>query len=198
MKSKRETEFLTHEEVQAILRIPDKRTLQGKRDYALLLTLFTSGLRKAELCGCKIKNLMTYRNQPMIEVLGKGKKTRRIPLKIEVLQAIKDYWKSEDNIKDSESAMFYTLGKHGPYQSRPLTSAAVDKLIHAVAKKALIKKRFHPHVCRHTFATTLLDSGTDLKTVQNLMGHSHIRTTEVYLHTSDDKKLEAVQSLNFG
>jgi len=67
-----------------------------------------------------------------------------------------------------------------------------------VAKKALIRKRIHPHVTRHTFATTLLDKGVDLKTVQGLLGHSHIRTTERYLHTTDDRKVEAIEKLQFG
>jgi site-specific recombinase XerC len=91
-----------------------------------------------------------------------------------------------------------TLGKHGPYDERGLTPKAVDCLIKSSAKKALIQKRIHPHVMRHTFATTLLDNGNDLKTVQSLMGHSHIRTTERYLHSTDDRKVEAIQSLQFG
>jgi site-specific recombinase XerD len=74
----------------------------------------------------------------------------------------------------------------------------LDCLIRSVAKKALIHKRIHPHVMRHTFATTLLDKGNDLRTVQALMGHSHIRTTEAYLHSTDDRKVEAIQSLQFG
>jgi site-specific recombinase XerD len=68
----------------------------------------------------------------------------------------------------------------------------------SMAKKALIRKRIHPHVIRHTFATTLLGKGVDLKTVQALMGHSHIRTTEGYLHSTDDRKVEAIRSLQFG
>jgi site-specific recombinase XerD len=75
---------------------------------------------------------------------------------------------------------------------------AVDCLIKSVVKKALIQKRVHPHVIRHTFATTLLDNGNDLRTVQVLMGHSHIRTTERYLHSTDDRKVEAIRSLQFG
>ena len=62
----------------------------------------------------------------------------------------------------------------------------------------MIQKRVHPHVMRHTFATTILDNGNDLKTVQALMGHSHIRTTEAYLHSTDDRKVEAIKSLQFG
>ena len=195
---KKETEFLTEEEAQAILRVPDRRTLQGKRDYAILLTLLTTGLRKAEICSLKIGDLKTYRNQAVIDVVGKGKRFRRIPLKNETLLAIQDYLKVNGNGINPEYPMFKTLGKHGPYEDRCLTPKAVDCLVKSMAKKALIRKRIHPHVIRHTFATTLLDKGNDLRTVQALMGHSHIRTTERYLHSTDDQKVEAIQRLQFG
>ena len=195
---KKETEFLTEEEAEAILRVPDRRTLQGKRDYAILLTLLTAGLRKAELCGLKIGDLKTYRNQAVVDVIGKGRKFRRVPLHSEALVAIKDYLKSSGNGVDPDRPMFRTSGKHGPYRERGLTHKAVDCLIKSVVKKALIQKRVHPHVLRHTFATTLLDNGNDLRTVQALLGHSHTRTTEAYLHSSDDRMVEAVGSLQFG
>jgi site-specific recombinase XerD len=195
---KKETEFLTEEEAQAVLRVPDRRTLQGKRDYAILLTLLTTGLRKAEICGLKIGDFKTYRNQAVIDVIGKGQKFRRIPLHPETLLAINDYLKANGNGTNPKHSLFQTLGKHGPYEEKGLTAKAVDCLIKSVAKKALIQKRVHPHVMRHTFATTLLDNGNDLKTVQTLMGHSHIRTTERYLHSTDDRKVEAIRSLQFG
>ena len=195
---KKETEFLTEEEAQAILRVPDRRTLQGKRDYTILLNLLTTGLRKAEICILNVGDLKTYRNQAVIDVIGKGQKFRRIPLKVETLLAIRDYLKSNGNGTDPDHPLFQTLGKHGPYQERDLTQKAVDCLIKSTAKRALIQKRIHPHVMRHTFATTLLDNGNDLRTVQALMGHSHIRTTERYLHSNDDRKVEAIQSLQFG
>jgi integrase/recombinase XerD len=195
---KKETEFLTEEEAEAILRVPDRRTLQGKRDYAILLTLLSTGLRNAEICNLKVGDLKTYRNQVVIDVIGKGKKFRRIPLHPEALVAIKDYLKAFGNGMDPAHPLFETLGKHGPYQERDLTPKAVDCLIKSVTTKALIKKRIHPHVMRHTFATTLLGKGNDLRTVQALMGHSDIRTTEAYLHSTDDRKVEAIQSLQFG
>jgi site-specific recombinase XerD len=194
---KKETEFLTEEEAQAILRVPDRRTLQGKRDYAILLTLLTTGLRKAKICNLKVEDLKTYRNQAVIDVIGKGRRFRRIPLKVETLLAIKDYLKATGNGTDPDHSLFQTLGKHGPYQEGGLTHKAVDCLIRSVVKKALIQKRIHPHVMRHTFATALLDIGSDLRTVQALMGHSHIRTTERYLHSTDDRKVEAIRSLQF-
>jgi site-specific recombinase XerD len=192
---RRETEFLTEEEAQAILRVPDRRTLRGKRDYAILLTLLTTGLRKAEICGLRAGNLKTYRNQGVIDVTGKGKKFRRIPLKGEALLAIQDYLKTAKNGTDSDHALFRTLGKHGPYEPSGLTPKAVDCLLKSAAKKALIRKRIHPHVLRHTFATTLLDKQADLQTVQELMGHSHIRTAERYLHS---RKVEVIERLQFG
>jgi integrase/recombinase XerD len=195
---KGETEFLTEDEAQAMLRVPDRRTLQGKRDYAILLTLLTTGLRKAEICDLKVGDLKTYRNQAIIDVIGKGKRFRRIPLKTETLIAIQDYLKTNGNGSDPNHSVFNTLGKHGPYEAKPLTIKAVDCLIRSMTKKALIRKRVHPHVIRHTFATTLLDNGNDLRTVQALMGHSHIRTTERYLHSTDDRKVEAIHSLQFG
>ena len=195
---KKETEFLTEEEAQAILRVSDRRTLQGKRDYAILLTLLTTGLRKAEICNLKVGDLKTYRNQAVVDVIGKGKKFRRIPLKSETLLAIQDYLKVNGNGTAPEHPLFNTLGKHGPYEKKGLTPKAVDCLVKSIAEKALIRKRIHPHVIRHTFATTLLDNGNDLRTVQALMGHSHIRTTERYLHSTDDRKVEAIKSLRFG
>jgi integrase/recombinase XerD len=195
---KKETEFLTEEEVAAILRIPDRRTLQGKRDYAIIITLLTTGLRKAEICHLKVKDLKTYRNQAVIGVIGKGNRFRRIPLKGETLIAIQDYLKAGKNGTDPSHPLFRTLGKHGPYEQAGLTPKAVDCLVKMAAKMALIRKRIHPHVMRHTFATTLLDKGVDLKTVQDLMGHSHIRTTERYLHSTDDRKVEAIGRLQFG
>jgi len=195
---KKETEFLTEEEAQAILRVPDRRTIQGKRDYAILLTLLTTGLRKAEICNLKVGDLKTYRNQAVVDVIGKGNKFRIIPLHSDALVAIKDYLKSTGTGTDPSHPLFQTLGKHGPYEERALTPKAVDCLIKSVRKKALIHKRIHPHVIRHTFATTLLDKGNDLRTVQALMGHSHIRITETYLHSTDDRKVEAIRSLQYG
>ena len=131
---KKETEFLTEEEAEAILRVSDRRTIQGKRDYAIILTLLTTGLRKAEICNLKVGDLKTYRNQAVIDVIGKGKKFRRIPLKNETLLAIQDYLKTNGNGTDAVHPIFSTLGKHGPYEERCLTPKAVDCLVRSVSQ----------------------------------------------------------------
>ncbi|ODS30801.1 MAG: site-specific recombinase [Candidatus Scalindua rubra] len=207
MKKKRESEFLTGEEIKAILRVPDRRSLRGKRDYALLLLMLSTGLRKAEVCGLKQQDVTTYRNQPVVDVTGKGGRHRRVALNGDVVEAVNDYQRSLNRMQDlstkcpnnnaQEKHLFYTLGERGNCEMEPLTHKAVDCLLRRVKKAALINKRITPHSTRHTFATALLDKGVDLKTVQELMGHSHIRTTERYLHTTDEKKMDAVSRLQF-
>ena len=198
-KSKRESGFLTPEEVAAFLRVPDRRTVQGKRDFAVLKTLFATGLRSAELCTLELGHFETYRSQPVLVVNGKGGKVRRVPLHPEALEAIRVYWRAEGrNGDDPVEPVFQTLGKHGPYKARRLTYKAIRCLIDRTRKAALIKRHTTPHTLRHTFAVSLLDQGVDLRTVQDLLGHSNITTTQAYLHTSDEKKMDAVHSLTFG
>ncbi|MDA2916625.1 tyrosine-type recombinase/integrase [Nitrospinae bacterium AH_259_B05_G02_I21] len=198
-RSSRESTFLTPDEIAAMLRVPDKRTTQGKRDYALLKTMLATGLRSAELCTLYVGDIQSYRSQPVLTVNGKGGKVRRVPLHPEALEAIRAYWKAEgrDGHKPDEP-IFQTLGKHGPYGARRLTYKAIRHLVARTHKAALIRRRVTPHTLRHTFAVSLLDQGVDLRTVQDLMGHSNITTTQVYLHTSEEKKLAAVNALTFG
>ena len=182
-----------------MLRVPNKRTLQGKRDHAILKVMFASGLRSAELCTLNVGDIQSYRNQPILVVNGKGGKVRRVPLHPEALETIRAYWRAEGrNCNDPAEPIFQTLGKHGPYEARRLTYKAIRHLVTRTRKEALIKRRVTPHTLRHTFAVSLLDQGVDLRTVQDLMGHASITTTQAYLHTSDEKKLAAVNALNFG
>lgn len=199
-KNQKPSEFLTKDEVQALLRVPNRKTLQGKRDYAILLVLLTTGLRKAELCSLRMKDIKSYRGRPRLEVMGKGSKVREVDLNSQTYEALNDYWKAGKKhylpLEDPNRSLFYTMGRH-PHTVQPLTSAAVRYMVREHTRKALIRKRITPHSLRHTFATTLLDRGKDLRTVQELMGHESIQTTERYLHTSDDKKMDAVDSLVF-
>ena len=197
--NKRESTFLTPEEIAAILRVPDRRNIQGKRDYALLLLMVSSGLRASEICGLSVENLETYRSQKVLRVIGKGEKARRVPIHSRTLIAIQAYWDAAGlNGQPDDAPIFRNLGLHGPYEAGRLTYRAIRCLIERVSKSAMIKRRISPHVCRHSFAVSLLDQGVDLRTVQDLLGHSSITTTQAYLHTSDEKKVSAIGSLTFG
>ena len=197
--AKRESGFLIPEEVAAMLRVPDCRNLQGKRDFALLLLMVSSGLRASEICGLSVGHIETYRSQRVLRVLGKGDKVRRVPVNSRTLVAIRDYWDATGlNGQPDDAPVFRNLGLHGPYEAGRLTYKAIRCLIERIAKTALIRRRISAHTLRHTFAVSLLDQGVDLRTVQDLMGHSSITTTQAYLHTSDEKKLAAVNALTFG
>ncbi|MDA2916856.1 tyrosine-type recombinase/integrase [Nitrospinae bacterium AH_259_B05_G02_I21] len=195
---KRESGFLTPEEVASMLRVPDRRTLQGKRDHAILKVMFAAGLRSAELCSLSVEDIQAYRNQPVLVVNGKGGKVRKVPLHPEALAAIKSYWRAEGrNADDPREPVFQTLGKHGPYEASRLSYKAIRHLVSKTRKVALIRRRVTPHTLRHTFAVSLLDQGVDLRTLQDLMGHGSVAVTQRYLHTSDEKKMSAVHSLTF-
>ena len=128
-KAKRESGFLTPEEIAALLRVPDKRSLQGKRDFAILKTLFATGLRAAELCTLDVGHIEAYRNQPVLVVNGKGGKVRRVPLHPKALETIRAYWRAgRRNGTDPGEPIFQTLGKHGPYKARRLTYKAIRHL----------------------------------------------------------------------
>ena len=172
---KRPSEFLTADEVMALLRVPDRRTLKGRRDYALLLLMLCSGLRKAEVCSLSIENLSTYRNQAVVDVVGKGGKQRRVALTDDVMEAIVYYQKALKNAlprpvttqkatAPAAKPFFMTLGERGNTEPSPFTHKAVDCLIRRVKKAALLTKRITPHTTHHTFATALLDKGVDLRT----------------------------------
>lgn len=197
--NKRESTFLVQEEIEAMLRVPDRRILQGKRDYALLKTLFATGLRAAELCALDVGHVESYRSQPVLVVNGKGGKVRRVPLHPKALSAVESYWKAEGrNGDDLDEPIFMTLGKHGPWPKRRLTYKSLRCLIERTRKAALIHRRVTCHTTRHTFAVSLLDAGTDLRTIQDLLGHASISVTQTYLTTSEEKKLAAITALAFG
>ena len=197
--AKRESGFLTPEEVALMLKIPDKRSLQGRRDFAILLTLFSSGLRSAELCALDVGDVQTYRNASVLQVVGKGKKLRMVPLHPEAESAIKNYWRADGrNGDDLDEAIFFTLARHGPWPKRRLTYKSLRCLIERTRKAALIQKKVTCHTTRHTALTWLLHSGADLKTVQAIAGHSSIQTTENYLHSNSERMIQAVNALTFG
>lgn len=113
---KRVSEFLTEDEITAILRVPDRRTLQGKRDYALLLLMFSTGLRKAVVCNLRVVDVTTYRNQPVVDVIGKGKRHRRVALNRDVMEAIMDYRKIILPLTPSEGGTIFVLHPGGAWE----------------------------------------------------------------------------------
>ncbi|MFA6130781.1 MAG: site-specific tyrosine recombinase/integron integrase [Patescibacteria group bacterium] len=181
--------FLEPEELN-LLRNAPKATggLIGLRDLAIIETLFSAGLRVSELASLKRENINLKREEFTIK--GKGSKHRVVFLSPEARNAIRDYLSTR---KDSSPFIF--VGHDPAKRSRgaveSLTPRSIQRIIDRYAKESGITKRITPHVLRHTFATDLLRNGADLRSVQALLGHESITTTQVYTHITD-KELRRV------
>jgi site-specific recombinase XerD len=147
-------------------------------DYAMLMTLYATGMRRAELCRLKVEDIDSHRMIVHIRQ-GKGNRDRDVPLTPKLLETLREYWRW----MKPKTYLFPGMVKNWR-ADKPLTPKCVWLAIQNAAKKAGIKKRVSPHTMRHSFATHLLENGTDLRTIQMLMGHSDLRATSIYLHLS--------------
>lgn len=170
--------FLTHTEVEALLAVPDTGTWNGRRDHALLLVAFQTGLRLSELTGLRRQDL-ELETGAHLRCLGKGRKERCTPLAAKTVQEIKA-WMKEPAPRGSEF-LFPTV--HG----RRMSADAVQYLLAkytALARRSCLSlrnKRVSPHVARHTAAMELLQAGVDLSVIALWLGHESIETTQKYL-----------------
>ena len=172
--------FLTEEEVNKILIIPKGNKFLDIRDRAILELLYGTGIRVGELVSLKIKDINLL--DESIKVKGKGKKERIVPFGKPALKALIDYLERRKWIK--EEIVF--LNKSG----KPITERSVERIIKKYGKLAGITKKITPHTFRHSFATHLLDRGADLRSVQELLGHERITTTQIYTHLTIEKLKE--------
>lgn len=149
------------------------------RNKAMLELMYACGLRVSELVNLKITDLDLENN--VVKIFGKGSKERIIPIGDYATVALKIYISEHRNnmLKNKASNILF-LNNHG----NPLTRVGFFKILKAIALKANIKKEFSPHTLRHSFATHLLDNGADLRSIQELLGHSSISTTQIYTHVS--------------
>jgi site-specific recombinase XerD len=160
----------------------DERSL---RDRAIMELLFSTGLRVSELCALN-SDIDLSRDE--LSVRGKGDKVRVVFLSDEAKDSVRAYLKSR---KDMEEALFVNVPLKSKSNSRAtptrLTSRSIERLIKIYAAKAGITKKVTPHVLRHSFATDLLSNGADIRSVQQLLGHASITTTQVYTHVTDSQ-----------
>ncbi|MBU6310713.1 tyrosine-type recombinase/integrase [Patescibacteria group bacterium] len=174
----RSLDLITSIELERIMKAPDLSTLKGLRDRALLELLFSTGLRVSELCSLD-SDIDLSRDE--MSIRGKGEKIRVVFLSESAKDAVRAYMKAR---KDMEEALFVNYGR-GKQKPGRLTSRAVEMIVKYYAIKAGITKKVTPHVIRHSFATDLLENGADLRSVQALLGHANIQTTQVYTHVTD-------------
>ncbi|HEY79225.1 MAG TPA: tyrosine recombinase XerC [Dehalococcoidia bacterium] len=186
---KRLPSFLTVDETRRLLESLDLTTAEGKRDLAFLELLYASGLRVSELVQLDLTQVdLTSRE---VRVWGKGAKERQVLMGRPAAQALDAYLsggRAELLGKKRSKALF--LSRYG----RRLTARRVQQLLDNYAARAGIRKKVHPHILRHTFATHLLDGGADLRVVQELLGHARLSSTEIYTHVTHSRARKVYQS----
>lgn len=175
----RELDLISKEELERLLGAPDTSTLVGLRDKAILETLFSTGLRVSELCSLP-RDIDLKADD--FSIRGKGEKVRVVFLSDTAKEAIQKYL---DKRKDMSDALFAQEPRSKSLEASPLSPRSIQRLIKHYATKAGIGKKVTPHVIRHMFATDLLSNGADLRSVQMLLGHQNIATTQVYTHVTD-------------
>lgn len=170
-------EVLSTAEVDLLEQAIDLSKWEGHRNRAIIEVLFSCGLRVSELTNLKLSNL--YIEEQYIRVMGKGSKERLVPISLRALDEL-NYWFADRNvmkIKPGEEDYVF-LNRRGQH----LTRTMILIMIKRYAVEAGIKKTISPHTLRHSFATSLLEGGADLRAIQAMLGHESIGTTEIYTH----------------
>lgn len=190
---KRIVEFLAPEELIRLFEVVAGDGIRDLRDAAILETLYSTGLRVSELCSLNRNQVDLKRRE--FAVTGKGRKTRIVFLTPEASDKISKYF---DRRTDNLSAVFLS---HGPRSkqtdevvaskdAKRLTPWSIANLVRKYAIKAGIVKKVTPHTLRHSFATTLLNNGADIRSVQEMLGHASITTTQIYTHVTNKRLRE--------
>jgi site-specific recombinase XerD len=183
----RDLDLISKDELNRLLKAPasgsakatsnEGHSLKSLRDKALLELFFSTGLRLAELCSLN-RDLDLSRDE--FSIRGKGDKVRVVFLSPEAKDNLRAYLKAR---KDMEESMFINISKNK--QTGRLTPRSIERIVKEYAIKAGISKKVTPHVLRHSFATDLLSNGADIRSVQMMLGHANIATTQIYTHVTD-------------
>lgn len=181
---RKQVTFLNEDELERLLAQPDTTTVIGLRDKAILELLFSSGLRVSELVGLDKDHVNLKRREFMVR--GKGQKDRPIFISIEAAHWLKLYLDArQDNVRPLFLRYSGTKKVDLSGNFHRLTVRSVQRLVARYALLAGITKHVSPHTLRHSFATDLLMNGADLRSVQAMLGHSNIATTQIYTHVTD-------------
>lgn len=175
-------EFLENSEVEALLEAPDAGTIVGLRDRAILELLYSTGMRVGELLGLDLTDL--DRQIALVKVRGKGKKERLLPVGSVAISALNSYLARRHELGGGKSTQAIFLSRRG---ARIPDRKSILRWIKKYAQAAGIQKNITPHTLRHTFATHMLNAGADLRSVQELLGHVSLSTTQIYTHVTTER-----------
>jgi integrase/recombinase XerD len=175
-------EFLSLEEVERLLRQPDRHSSFGIRDRAMIELMYSTGVRVSELCGLRISDLQM--DPGCLRCIGKGNKERLVPVGRDALKSVQHYVSDvRPKLLPASGSQYLFLNQQG----RKLDRVAYWKTLAKYGRQAGLRKSLTPHMLRHSFATHLLDRGADLRSVQMMLGHSDISTTQIYTHVVEER-----------
>lgn len=180
-KNKSLPHYLKDDEINKLFSIPDTSTALGQRNLLIIEMLYATGVRVSELVNIKLKDIDIYNDS--IKIRGKGNKERIVFFGSFCKSALEIYLDEGRKELDKKGSIYLFLNKFGNKLSDRMIRNILDDLI----LKAGVEKHVHPHMIRHTFATDMLNSGADLMTVKELLGHESINTTSIYTHVSNEQ-----------
>jgi integrase/recombinase XerD len=175
-------DFLSIEEVDRLLAQPDVTDARGLRDKAMIELMYSTGLRVTELCGLRLADVQM--DAGCLRCIGKGNKERQVPIGRRALTVVEEYLRtSRPQILGEASSQYVFVNRNGNKVDRII----FWKILSEYGRKAQLRKNLTPHMLRHSFATHLLDHGADLRSVQMMLGHADISTTQIYTHVVEER-----------
>ena len=188
--------FLTLEQIEKLLLAPNTETMSGLRDRAILESLFSTGLRIAELVALNKEQFKSIENKEDLElsVVGKGNHPRTVYFSKRALDWVKNYLKTRS---DDEKALFINYRSKTASEAR-LTPRSIERIVKKYATLANIPFFTTPHTLRHSYATDLLGQGVDLRTIQEFLGHRNIATTQIYTHVTNKRLRDVHRQFHSG
>lgn len=198
-KSEQTVKFLTLDQIEKLLLTPDTSHNIGLRDRAILEVLFSTGLRIAELVALNKEQIKIKPDTKDFElsITGKGGHTRTVYFSERAIRWLRKYLESR---KDDDKALFINYKKRKSSSQSPirLTVRSIERMVEKYSKMAGLPIRVTPHVLRHTMATDLLNQGADLRTVQEILGHQSVATTQIYTHVTNKRLREMHRQFHSG
>jgi len=185
-------DYLTEEEMQDLLEAPDPSTLTGQRNQVIIEMVYSTGIRASELHNLNIEDVDQVGRT--VRVQGKGNKERIVPIGGKAIDVMQEYlrsWKQEGRMLSGTSGPLI-CNKFG----KRLSTRGIRRAVSSEAEKAGLSDDVSPHTLRHTFATHMLQNGADLRTLQEMLGHENLQTTEVYTHIADERLKETYDQSN--
>jgi integrase/recombinase XerC len=180
--------FLSVDEMFELLKTRDDNSVLSLRNRAMLEVFYSSGLRLSELAGLNLIDLDF--NQKLVKVRGKGRKERIVPVGEPALKAVGEYLEKVVQIRKDADADVFNKPLFVNARGRRITTRSIARIVNEVTGKSGIGRKISPHALRHSFATHLLNAGADLRSIQELLGHESLSTTQKYTAVNINRMIE--------